>query len=87
MKSIITILLFALLTGCANTAIIKSPYPKAPPVLQSTCKPLDLVKDNPSLSELTAVVVENYNKYHECAAKQNGWVMWYNTQSNIFNND
>jgi len=49
------------------------------------CPQLEKVSETPTLSGVAKTVTNNYTTYYECAVKHDGFVEWYNTQKNIFN--
>jgi hypothetical protein len=60
-------------------------FPPAPSELTVSCP--DLVKVPPNttkLSQVIEVVTDNYSQYHECRAKVENWIDWYNQQQKIF---
>lgn len=82
MKYIIVLTLF--LTGCSTVVPVTQPFPAAPQELQQPCEPLTTASTTSSLSEFAKVVVQNYGKYHSCAATVSGWQEWYSTQKQLF---
>lgn len=80
------IMLFTLLlVGCSTTVPVKPEFPGAIPKLMVECPELQLVPPGTEkLSETIAVVAKNYGQYHECRAKINGWIEWYNDQKKIY---
>lgn len=78
------ILSLAVLVSACST-IGKTPeFPPAPPELLQDCKDLIQVeKQQDNLKDVLQVVLANYSLYHECRAKQQGWIEWYNLQKKI----
>ena len=76
-----------LLSGCASfdmSTPIVSKFPNVPTELLEKCSKLTLIDDGiPMLSSVIKTTVKNYSLYHECAAKQELWIEWYNSQKNI----
>lgn len=72
-----------LLTGCFVTPV-KRTFPEVPPEIMVACPELKQIQPTEKLSEVLTVVTENYGQYHECRAKVDAWVDWYNTQKTIF---
>jgi hypothetical protein len=48
------------------------------------CPELKQVEKTEQLSKVLTTVTENYALYHECRAKFDNWILWYNTQKKIF---
>ena len=85
MKRLITLLAVLALVGCGAVPV-KRNFPEAPEELKVACP--DLKETDPStvkLSEVVTVVTDNYSQYHECRIKVDTWIMWYNSQKEIFN--
>ena len=82
MRSVIALLLVALLTGCV--APVKREFPKAPDLLMTKCPELLDAPNTTKLSEVLTVVTKNYGQYQECAIKVDSWILWYNEQKKIF---
>lgn len=56
-----------------------------PEELLKPCPQLEQAPLNdPLLSDLLTVVVDNYATYYECRANADGWIKWYNDQKRIF---
>ena len=73
-----------LLVGCTTVPVARK-FPEAPPELKETCAKLKTIDTETTVfSVFTKTVVENYTAYHQCAALQNTWIEWYNTQKKIF---
>ena len=79
----LVILLVFLLAGCSSVVPVHAPFPKMPQELEQPCKPLKQA-DSAQLSEFTKTVVENYAQYHDCAAQENSWRIWYHKQKQLF---
>jgi len=80
-----SILLATLLTGCSTTVPVVMKFPDIPPSLNEKCGELKKIEGKTiSIVDLHRTVVENYTLYHECAAKNEGWLEWYNTQKKIY---
>lgn len=77
--------LIVLLSGCATvTAPVKHSLPDLPPALSEKCAELKLLsKDEEKLSEFLKIVIQNYTLYHECGARHDMLVKWYNEQKHI----
>lgn len=82
----LTTLLFAVaLAGCTTVVPVRQQFPDAVPELKQKCEALMTVKgDSVSITELLKTVVENYTRYHQCAARVDGWQEWYDAQRKIF---
>lgn len=72
------------LTGCAGTAPVKRNFPEVPKELITVCADLKQTEPTTKLSEVLKIVTENYSEYHECKAKVDTWIEWYNSQKQIF---
>lgn len=84
MRYVIVSLLLCL-SACTSVPVARH-FPEAPEELKVACP--DLGEVDPAtdkLSEVITVVTDNYTKYHECRIKVDTWIMWYNTQKEIFN--
>jgi len=85
MKSLLILLLSAvLLTGCADVPVARH-FPEVPSDLLVACPDLKLVDPNTTkLSDVVGVVAENYGQYQECKIKIDMWAEWYRSQKQIF---
>jgi hypothetical protein len=73
------------LVGCSTPVPVRQPFPAAPDVLMQKCDSLLVLNDNENrLSRVIESVTKNYAKYHECKARNDAWIEWYNTQKKIF---
>lgn len=74
-----------LLTGCTTvTTPVRHSLPEPPSVLVERCPDLILLPEKEErLSELVKVVTQNYMMYHECGAKHELLVKWYNEQKQL----
>ena len=79
---VITILVF-LFAGC-KTIPVKRTFHDVPEPLIVMCEDLQLVPDNPQLSDVVTVVMQNYSSHHQCRAKHESWIQWYNEQKDIY---
>lgn len=77
------ILLPFLLAGCLATPV-KRNFPDVPEELKVACPALKQVENTTQLSKVLDSVVDNYATYHECRAKMDAWIEWYNIQKKIF---
>lgn len=85
MKKIAVMTAALLLTACTTTVPVTAKFPEAPEVLLVECDKLDKIgKDKVMFSEFLTVVVNNYGKYHMCAAQNAAWKEWYAKQKEIF---
>lgn len=74
-----------LLSGCATKVPVAMKFPTVPDSLLTNCEDLLLTDpDEEQLSELMKTVVANYGLYHECRAKADALIEWYNSQKKIF---
>lgn len=84
MKNLIVILAVISLVGCSAVPVARH-FPDVPSDLQVTCPDLkEVSKGTDKLSDVVLVVSENYSQYHECRVKVDGWIEWYKTQKQIF---
>ena len=84
MKSVITIAVSMLLSGCLATVPVSRKFPDVPSVLETPCESLKLVPETDKLSETLVTITENYTLYHECSLKVDIWMTWYQEQKKIF---
>jgi hypothetical protein len=94
MTNRILILLFVfLLASCKTTEKMVDPrpvsaiphWPEISQDLMKSCPDLKKVQEGTEkLSEVLNVVADNYSQYHECRAKVDSWIRWYNAQHDIF---
>lgn len=85
MKHLIILLAVLTLSACSAVPVARK-FPDAPAELNIACP--DLKETEPTttkLSEVVTVVTVNYGQYHECRIKVDSWIMWYNSQKEIFN--
>lgn len=80
----VSILLFALITGCSTTVPVTAKFPEAPKYSMEKCSPLQKIDDSAKLSGVADVVTSNYKTFHECAVKNDAWIEWYQTQKRIY---
>jgi hypothetical protein len=80
------IILLFLLSGCATPVPLTPRFPEAPATLLEGCpKKLETIEgDNVTIVDFTKSVVKNYGTYHECAAKYDSWIEWYQTQKKLW---
>lgn len=84
MKKVLVVSFLALLAGCQSVPVMPE-FPQAVDELKVACPDLQLVPpDTTKLSDTIAVIVSNYGKYHECRAKVDGWIEWYDDQKKIY---
>lgn len=83
MRTIFIIISIMILQGC-TVVPMTSKFPPVPDRLLTSCELLSPADSSmTSIVELLKVVVENYTKYHECHAKNDIWIEWYNEQKKI----
>ena len=86
MKLLFLLPLTILLTGCLATVPVKPKFPDPVPDLMKSCPDLKEVPAGTiKLSETITVITSNYGTYHECKAKVDSWIEWYNEQKKIYN--
>lgn len=79
------LLICLLLAGCSTTVPVKRNFPDIPQVLKKPCSELKEVEEGTvKLSDVLAVVTDNYSQYHECKITVNAWIEWYDQQKKIF---
>lgn len=84
MKKFILLIALVSLTGCATKVPVAMKFPAAPEGLLITCAELEKIPaTEEQLSEVAKTVVKNYSHYHECRAKVDAWIDWYNQQKKI----
>ena len=67
------------------TVPVSRDFPKAIEEIMQACPDLQRTSSETSkLSEVLQVVVSNYAQYHECRAKVDSWIKWYNEQKKIY---
>jgi inhibitor of KinA sporulation pathway (predicted exonuclease) len=82
---LVAVLLVAALAGCATAVPVRQQFPDAVPELKQRCEALMTIKgDSVTITDLLKTVVENYTRYHQCAARVEGWQEWYDAQRKIF---
>ena len=86
MKKIITLLPVLFLSGCFVTVPVKPVFPDPVPELMTSCEALKTVPEGTTkLSDTLSVITQNYGQYHQCSAKVDSWIEWYNEQRKIYN--
>jgi hypothetical protein len=83
MKPLLIIIVAAFLTGC-TTVPVKRSFPEVPNEIMQACPDLKKVEHTEKLSDVLRVVTDNYGQYHECRAKIDSWIEWYNSQKYNF---
>ena len=83
---VIFVILALLITGCSTPVPLTPKFPEAPETLLKGCpKQLEVIEgDNVSIVDFVKTVVRNYGTYHECAAKNDSWIEWYQTQKQLW---
>lgn len=85
MKTSALLLSIVLLTGCATVVPVTVQFPEPPGLnAQIRCPDLEKLKDNPTLSDVTRTVTQNYSTYYDCAVRADAWQEWYQIQKKIF---
>ena len=72
------------LTACATTVPVTMNFPGVPDELVAACPDLQQQAPTEKLSEVMLTVSKNYSQYHECRAKVDAWITWYNGQKKIY---
>lgn len=83
MKKLLALLAVVALVGCSSVPVARH-FPEVPEELKVACPDLSEAPATEKLSEVITVVTDNYSKYHECRIKVDSWIMWYNSQKEIF---
>jgi hypothetical protein len=74
-----------LMTGCSTTVPVTVKFPSVPDILLEKCPQLKTIdSEKVSIIDYTKTVTINYTNYHDCAVKHDAWVLWYQTQKDIF---
>ena len=81
------ILSTVLLASCSTPVPFTSKFPEVPATLLEGCpKQLEKIEgDAVTIVDFTKNVVKNYSTYHECAAKYDCWIEWYQIQKKLWN--
>lgn len=80
----VLLIILATLSGC-SVVPVKQTFPEAPKELLQECPPLRKVEGgNPQIKEFLEVVVDNYGRYHGCAAVHSAFIEWYKKQKSVF---
>jgi hypothetical protein len=90
MKSIFIILLslVVVISGCSfvKTVPVKRNFPEPIPELMKKCEDLKTIPpgDRVAITDMLRTVIENYQLYHICSIRVDGWQEWYEEQKKIF---
>lgn len=86
MRIILSLMLTLAISGCGMfQSTVKPKWPDAVPELKEKCPDLvTLEGDKIAITELLKAVVKNYQLYHECSLKNDGWNKWYEEQKKIY---
>lgn len=85
MKKLLLLVPTLFLTGCFETVPVKHNFPPIVPEIAVTCPDLVHVPSGTNkLSDVISVVSTNYGTYHQCKAKVDAWIDWYNEQKKIY---
>jgi len=86
-KCIFIAVLLSSVVGCSTVVPVAAKFPE-PPGQQSLtqCPDLKKIPEQPTLSDVSRTVTQNYTTYYECAVKTDAWIEWYNVQKIIFEN-
>jgi hypothetical protein len=80
----IVILLMLCLSACTSVPVVPK-FPDSPGKnTLERCPKLQQLKDNPTLSDVSKTIAENYGTYYECAVKADMWIEWYQIQKKIY---
>jgi hypothetical protein len=84
-KYILVAMLLSSVVGCSTVVPVTAKFPDPPGKLSMTgCPDLKKLPEQPSLSDVSRTVTENYTTYYECAVKTDAWIEWYTVQKIIF---
>jgi len=86
MKKLATLILIAVLTGCAaSSSPVKIKWPKAPEELMTPTADLTpLPTDKNTFADLLENANDNFAQYYILKSKIETWQQWYNTQKKIY---
>ena len=71
--------------ACGTTVPVTRHFPDVPAELQVACPELkETPQGTEKLSEVIAIVADNYATYHECQITVDSWIEWYKEQKKIF---
>ena len=74
-----------LLSACSTVVPVKQKFPEAIPELKEKCPDLKQIQgDKVAITDLLKSIITNYNLYHECSLKNEGWNRWYDEQRKIY---
>ena len=81
----ISLFLLLFVVGCATQPVpVVARFPEANKYILEKCSPLKKIEADPKLSDVAKTVSENYSLYHECSAKTDSWIEWYQKQKQIY---
>jgi alpha-L-arabinofuranosidase len=73
-----------MLSACSTVVPVTMKFPGVPDEIMVACPDLQQQEYTEKLSEVMITVSKNYSQYHECRAKVDAWVAWYNSQKQIY---
>jgi hypothetical protein len=77
------IILSLLLVGCTSVPVERH-FPAVPKALMVECPALAQTPGGAKFSEVLDIINNNYAEYHQCRAKTQAWIDWYNEQKKTF---
>ena len=81
----ISLFLLLFVVGCATQPVkIVARFPEANKYILEKCSSLIKIETEVKLSDVAKTVSENYSLYHECSAKTDSWIEWYQKQKQIY---
>jgi len=81
----ISLFLLLFVVGCATQPVpVVVRFPEANKYILERCSSLKKIEADPKLSDVAKIVSENYSLYHECSAKTDSWIEWYQKQKQIY---
>jgi hypothetical protein len=84
MKMIWILSMALLITGCSTTVPVTRKFPDVPQELKKSCPTLQQTPAGAAFSDILSIVTTNYALYHECRARQDAWIEWYDAQKKVF---
>ena len=81
----ISLFLLLFLVGCAAQPVpVVIKFPEANKYILEKCSSLKKIEAEAKLSDVAKTVSQNYSLYHECSAKTDSWIEWYQKQKQIY---
>jgi hypothetical protein len=80
---LILMLVVFVLTGCSTVVPVTAKFPNRPEGTEK-CLELKKLSTDAKLSDVSNTINDNYSEHYKCAAKNDTWNEWYETQKQIF---